>query len=239
MSEGPNQEKYQGSEGKPVKLHSKFHDYYDSALRFGQSDRHFVRETKEFCGWSDKDYRVHPPLSNTAFSFDVYFGVIVFCGKVYPFALKWNFGDEREIVYSPEKILERDDLSANRGWPTPSKDSVRAWFEREQYGDDFCAVFKRNNAKLVQEALRRRVAYYSIVEASRYGTDGAELTEYPSLKSLQFYRVMDPMTCLQEIELFLNNDLAPLDKPPVWPVPDKIKAESHGFDRFSFRKGKA
>lgn len=220
-----------------MKLHSKFSDYYDSALRFGQSDRHFVRETKEFPNWRDKDYCVHPPLSK-GLEFEVYFGVMVFCGKVYPFALKWNFGGEREIIYSPEKILERDDLSANRGWPTPSKDSVRAWFSQESFGGGFCAVFKRDNAKLVREALRRRVAYYSIAETSRYGTDGADLTEYPSLKSFQFFRVMPPIQCLQEIELFLGNDLAPLDKPPVWPVPDKIKAESHGFDKFSFRTPK-
>lgn len=221
-----------------MKIHSKFHDYYDSALRFGQSDRHFVRETKEARDWRDKDYRVHPPL-NISCKLDIYFGVIVFCGKVFPFAYLWNFGGENEIAYSPDKIVELDGLTVNRGWPTPSKDSVRAWFSQEQFGDDFCAVFKRNNAKLAQEALRRRVAYYSLLATSRYGDDGLVLTEYPFLKSLQFFRVMDPMTCLQEIELFLNNDLAPLDKPPIWPVPDKIKAESHGFDKFSFRKGKS
>lgn len=169
----------------------------------------------------------------------MYFGVLVFCGKVIPFAYIWRVCGENEVVYSADKVLELGNLSANRGWPTPSKDSVRAWFEREQFGDDFWAVFKRNNAKLLQEALRRRVAYYSLLTTTRYGDDGMVLTEYPFLKSLQFFRVMPPIQCLQEIELFLNNDLAPLDKPPVWPVPDKIKAESHGFDKFSFREGKA
>ena len=82
-----------------MKLHSKFHDYYDSALRYGQSDRHFVRETKELPNWFDRDYRVHPPL-NISCKLDVYFGVVVFCGKVYPFAYLWNFGGGKYLGLS-------------------------------------------------------------------------------------------------------------------------------------------
>jgi len=57
----------------------------------------------------------------------------------------------------------------------------------------------------------------------------------PCLKKYQFYKVMEPMTIYQKIQQFIGGVLSSPEKDP-WPINDKLKAESHGFDKWSFRK---
>lgn len=54
------------------------------------------------------------------------------------------------------------------------------------------------------------------------------------LKDYQFYRVFDANSAYQEISMYLSNLCFP--EPHINPVPDEINAESHGFNKFSFRK---
>ena len=56
------------------------------------------------------------------------------------------------------------------------------------------------------------------------------------LQDLQFFRVFDPIMAYQRVEMFVGNRLFKRDCPRIDPVPDKVKAESHGFNKFSFRK---
>ena len=48
---------------------------------------------------------------------------------------------------------------------------------------------------------------------------------------------MNPYQAAQEIEMFMRNNFGKQD--PIMPVgDDKVVAESKGFDKYSFRKGK-
>ena len=58
----------------------------------------------------------------------------------------------------------------------------------------------------------------------------------PILSDIGFTKVLNPFVAFQELERFIANDLAPRDIRMDQPVPDKINAESHGFDKMSFRK---
>ena len=63
----------------------------------------------------------------------------------------------------------------------------------------------------------------------------------PRLADISFHKVVDAFAAFQEIERFLANDLAPRDVKRDKsikdnPIPDKINAESHGFDQHSFRQ---
>jgi hypothetical protein len=51
---------------------------------------------------------------------------------------------------------------------------------------------------------------------------------------LEFYRVFDPYQAYQEVAMWLSNQAVPIK--PIPEMSDEIKAESKGFNKFSFRK---
>ena len=58
----------------------------------------------------------------------------------------------------------------------------------------------------------------------------------PCLSNIQFHRHVDPFSAFLSLEQYVSNQMAPKDSRMDQPVPDKINAESHGFDKASFRK---
>jgi len=63
----------------------------------------------------------------------------------------------------------------------------------------------------------------------------------PILLSLQINKVLDPFLAFCDIERYLTNELAPKDfkrdlSVVEKEIPDKLKVQSHGFDKHSFRK---
>ena len=56
-----------------------------------------------------------------------------------------------------------------------------------------------------------------------------------NLKKLEFGKVMDANQCIQNVETFVSNQLVS-DQMPMNPISDKLKAETHGFNKYSFRK---
>ena len=58
----------------------------------------------------------------------------------------------------------------------------------------------------------------------------------PILDAIDFSNRIDSFEAFQCLERYLSNELAPRDGRMDKPIPDKIKAESKGFDKFSFRK---
>lgn len=63
----------------------------------------------------------------------------------------------------------------------------------------------------------------------------------PILSAIGLQKVLDPFSAFRDIERYLANELTPKDLKRDMSVieqaiPDKIKAESHGFDKHSFRK---
>lgn len=55
----------------------------------------------------------------------------------------------------------------------------------------------------------------------------------PVLRTLEFYKAMNPVTAFQEISMFIGNFLLKKDKPQ--PIPDKYLISEKGFDEHSFR----
>ena len=55
-----------------------------------------------------------------------------------------------------------------------------------------------------------------------------------SLKDYEFFRVVEPYTAFQEIQMFMSNLAVPLK--PIPEIPDKIMVDIKGFDKWSFRK---
>jgi len=66
--------------------------------------------------------------------------------------------------------------------------------------------------------------------------EGLNVIVNPILSSINFHKAIDAFSAFNELERFWTNEMAPKDSRMDQPVPDKINAESHGFDQFSFRK---
>jgi hypothetical protein len=60
------------------------------------------------------------------------------------------------------------------------------------------------------------------------------LTYNAMLKPFEFFKVFDPAHAYQEILMFMNNLAVPMK--PIPEMDDVTKAESKGFDKYSFRK---
>lgn len=236
-----------------MKLHSKFRDFYDSSLRFGSSDRHFVRDTVEFEIENSQTFHrevwVHSKATDwygdSVLSRCLQFRLLVFCGKVIPFVSFYRgFGESEGGVWSFESLAAMlpEVLDYDNG--EVSAKSIKAWFETPSYK----SVFDYNPKFFTDILLKRRIAYYVAGEVVPRKLPNGEFSrvafyrqgvQYPLLKGLEFQKTMNPFLCFQDIEMFLNNDIALPDSPRILPVPDKIKAESHGFDKYSFRKAKS
>jgi len=79
-----------------------------------------------------------------------------------------------------------------------------------------------------------KVAYFNV----NFDWKDNKIELYPILADYQFFRVFDIFATYQALEYYLCNILVAPDDPYIEPVSDKIKAESKGFDKFSFRKEK-
>jgi len=79
---------------------------------------------------------------------------------------------------------------------------------------------------------------YSDKHIPEITTAESYLVVNPFLKNLDFFRVMDSFTAMQEIHMYLNGTLSS-QVDPVMPVgSDEVLAASKGFDKYSFRKPK-
>ena len=68
----------------------------------------------------------------------------------------------------------------------------------------------------------------------RGGRDKRFIVFNPVLADYQFYRVFDAPRAWQEITMYMGNMCFPEVEPN--PISDELKAETHGFNKFSFRK---
>jgi hypothetical protein len=57
----------------------------------------------------------------------------------------------------------------------------------------------------------------------------------PLLRKYNFEQVKDPYSAWQEISQFLGSELA-TQRDPNPPIPDELRAQAKGFDKWSFRK---
>lgn len=197
-------------------------------------------------------------------SYDISNGLIGFCGKIYPY-IRFRNGESRvndesniEFLYTLESFQKAIEII--RTYRAPG----RYYFEgydllsstgtasKRWYNQQFNDIYNplrfglSGNEKLLDPKdlfLKYRVPYFAIHAVERFAANKREfpykIVLNPCLKDYMFYRVFDAYSAFQEIEMFLNNQIVNPDNPHIDPVPDHIKAESHGFNSESFRKPKS
>jgi hypothetical protein len=180
------------------------------------------------------------------------FGIIGFCGNIYPYIkiieidkdIPYTNSIENYVYSLPDfiKVLKgyKDSklkyVNSSKTLCTDFYKIIEDWLENNKI-ERWRESFELDDCKdLINIFTDHNVAYFNLCCERVPYMDNVQL--YPVLANYQFFRVMDIFSTYQTLESYLCNILVAPDDPYIEPVSDKIKAESKGFDKFSFRKEK-
>jgi hypothetical protein len=244
-----------------MRIVSKFRDYYDSAQGYGADPKlAYIRETKELTlkepYWSQRMgpddrklnaamnwFRDKLPPSYTYYDR----GVVGFCGKAYPFYRAVRYTDEpmtvtaKKTLYSFDAIIHYLETT-----PTFRPAEVREQIAQlkstkyHRYSGNLNAAHwkvyqEKFNPVLPDDVFRQ---FNAPVVAFWENVGGTPmLVINPILREYDFASQVDPYRAFQELSMYVGNNLV-TQKDPNPPIPDDLKAQSKGFDEWSFRRHK-
>jgi hypothetical protein len=248
-----------------MKISSNFHDYYDSLRAMDQDDDPlYVRLRKEYPLNDNPYYGSRVQLTTTPQDrqhgnqirgYTVHVGgngqwwkssVIGFCGRVYPF-ITIGIGKNAKHAFTPQRALkliqQYEDLS----------DMPRHFSEIKREKQGLLQLLNRplsnyynhfqfaqwanllNNNQIGDTIFRHFKSPVLLVE--EIGLVPTLITN-PILRQCDFVQVLTPQQVYQELSMFIGNNLADVNRVPPRPISDKLKAESKGFDKWSFKNTK-
>jgi hypothetical protein len=220
----------------------KFHDYYDVGMSAGIDKTIIYRRitsklmnTKipEFKEIMDRNYGY--TLSNGYPFIDVTFGILGFCGKLYPLYI---INNENVFATIPKMMVYVSQKVSSSGPRASSimKKIITAFYKVNNYNgqSDYTRtlsfssyVMKLNKPELFFRFNAPIFQYYCFEKA--YG-----VIINPQLKDTGFSSLMDPWTAFQELSMFVGGVLCqPKDVPQI--IDDKVLRDSKGFDDMSFK----
>lgn len=224
-----------------MRIISKFHDYYDSVMIYGQ-DKTVVyqREEKKIfdAKIKTKDLELYSVsigyYKNSIWerSFDPF--IIVFCGKVY-----YTFYFEGQYFYSYEPlekiILDTKDnkfiKAFYEGWRSIPK-TLKELFEKSGKQESNLNLELNCPIILIKEFEKDP---YSYLSKNKNIQIIKRMVLNPILREIEFFKIKDAFSTFQELSMFVSGILTKPEKEmPI--IPDKLKLQSKGFDEWSFRK---
>lgn len=241
-----------------MKLISKFHDYYDTAIVYGiDSNIIYIRKMQDYDEKSKifdnvKDVIKEPTFFNKTTYKNIVidnFIYIFFCGKVYP-CIEIMIEDNRkgyshnnitEYCYDlsyMEKILRKFKINI----PSKRIRKIGRYGAPSYYNKNFNKEFFKNvfNDTLLNEneILDLHFTLDTPVFLLKKWMNGeGRLIINPQLKKYCFYRNMDAFAAFQEISMFISGVMGG-KSPKMIEISDDDRIAKHGFDKYSFRKGK-
>jgi hypothetical protein len=211
-----------------MRIISDQRDYYDCVQALGQDQSLiYVRKPYVEIITAFEDY--FDDLGRTWFGDslikDRY--VIGFCGKVYPLlrldtSLCYSLVEVDHFVetHFNKKLVDRYYAKPKTYW--------RETWRRHRHS---------NYAKFFQTAKQHAEKYSHLFKepifVARVGHE-TKITYNACLRKLEFYRVIDPYTTFQELQVYLGGLASP--EKPIPRIGDKTMASCKGFDKWSFRK---
>lgn len=239
-------------------IRSNFHDYYDVVQREGQDyDLIYFRFPKELeaekcpvqsrlIGDYDEKWRRNDGPQCQSY-------IVGFCGKIYPILKMEVLSAEpvfciniEDIDAFADKYLDKHAIKkyykgvAKHRWQRnfshyqPTRNYYIKYFEEiaeEQnryqslFFEDRCPTFVCTTDTRMYNPPNGGGAYRSKIRI---------LTWNAPLKDIEFYRIIDPYTAFQEINMFLSGLASPEKVIPE--IDDKTMRDIKGFDKWSFRK---
>ena len=235
-----------------MRIISKFHDYYDSAMGFGQDPglvyrRDMKVQVIESRLWPGPE-TVLSALVGKPWPYDwsraLRSSLIGFCGRFYwmcykhPLVVGLDVTTNKEVWLTDGQILEietvLEDYRRESAWMT------RRFGTREERVARTLSTVREAIASLPREesifrALNAPVFLATCSDPSWDHGFEVEITTNPRLATLGFQHVLDPFSAFQEIAMFLGSALATEDQAPRTVGDDRTIASAKGFDDQSFR----
>ncbi|MEO7453720.1 MAG: hypothetical protein ABIV13_03035, partial [Fimbriimonadales bacterium] len=234
-----------------MRIISKFHDYYDSAMGYGQDPAliyNRVTEEVNVTSWL-WDRRIIDLLEcRTHYVRPV---ALAFCGKIYPIwpdqltKLDHEFlsnDSSRDCTLAVEGLVKQAQTALaghKRFW------QVRRDFDKHidsesrsvSYAHKKSQQFRATN---IDDRIFRDLNCPSFVVLDvrtwrHTRTFSGRIVKNPRLATLGFQKEMDAFTAFQEIAMFLGSNLAAEPIAPDTVGDDELIARSKGFDEQSFR----
>jgi hypothetical protein len=221
---------------------SDFHDYYDVGMQNGiDKQLPYRRFQQEVC------VTVQEPKNNWMWSryrrerYKWSFYVIGFAGKVYP-AIHYFLGADSEPTFCYDYDQLDDpfydyyvDAYNYYYWKPNSTKKLEGKYRREAF-----KVIKKYFNDIFTTYKDRWLGLFEQYQTAIFiGNDlkGGIVTLNGNLSQYRFQKVLPPMQAYQELSMYVGSYLTkPVIEEP--PISDAVKAEIHGFDKFSFRKEK-
>jgi len=242
-----------------MRIVSSFKDYYDIGLTYGIDPKCvYVRETRELenprpdhnkAPTSDQLALIPLLIKGNSVPYDggsgIDGGIVAFCGHVYPF---WSHGEI--VAFSLPKLADL----VNKDPTVPLEDKKRivsvVQFVLDpkirhtiRHSGRFYAYgishysFKKWQQEFKPEIEDEVFRYFNtpIMLVEHNSNHQPKVTINPRLNKLGFASVIDPYKAFQELSMYIGNNLVN-QKDPNPPISDILKAETHGFNKWSFRK---
>ena len=244
-----------------MRIFSKFHDYYDTAIGYGVDKTiTYSRKTthhewdsdiggivKSRLGdWSLSTWpHFEPtPFNNWGESKNISIGntvVVIFCGKQYVgIELKKSGAitglDVSEICYNTDQV-DRFFKNNKSVLPKKAKKNKKYWREglTAKGFDLFWEKWNKDQDKNLIYLHFEVDAPVITVSHDKNLSGGGEISVNPCLKDIQFYRCVDGFTAFQELSMFIGGIMGG-KSPKMVEISDKDRIAMRGFDKWSFRK---
>jgi hypothetical protein len=210
-----------------MRIISKFHDYYDSAMGYGVDmtqvlvrKNEIISNTSGIVLRSDIDF----------FRNSLKMIIVGFCGKYYIIFSMKEASVFHDTLYfsSKEEVLnfvdnfDGKDYRFHNEIKEKTKKKILSVYQRYQIPDSDDNFFKLQCPVFL--------AYYDNYERK------IKIEKWPVLKDINFQKIKDPFTCFQEINQYAFGVLGCNEK-DVAQVGEKDRYEQRGFDqKYGFRK---
>ena len=247
-----------------MRIISKFQDYYDSALAFGHDEHVVferfetsldMRERRPmFSGTQTDTYPkeyafMKPTLSargsgnRKGFEFEMIPITVAFCGKVYGGIkvsyCKGSMGEwSSTFAYD---FTSYTDLLKKYGIKFNERQDNRRWsWEPDIHGsvlceDDVKPYFARAGEDHVTFFAGKRKPIAICEKAENSGSSKNHLLRFNApLSGVEFYKVLDPYTAFQELDMFIGGIMS-REENPMAGISDEDLRDKKGFDKMSFK----
>lgn len=230
-----------------MKIISKFKDYYDSVShQYLDREILYIRDSATLNFERSQIPRVDRFRVNNKVSQEEWilsFEVIGFCGELYPVILATSTNKGRETrskcfgFYSIDdlgKFLEANNITISE------KRKYRLYTSRDfgysQTLEDIKRFFQASaEFESLKDLFQKHNTPAFVYRRNDIGSNGFVTVINPMLKNYSFSKMKDPFTAHQDLYQFVGGYLNQPEKTTV-ELSDKMRAEKHGFDKWSFRK---
>lgn len=212
-----------------MRIINSFKDYYDKAMAFDNSERPlWLRKTTTLEKVPESLRAILPTLMTSREAYEACYCIVGCCGKFY-LVLLTDLEDYWKYVY--KYSLKSKDLLEEIHNQTRANEFTHLHFNQFAITQIAEQLSKLQNDKIFQDLGTPLFCLYCRTMSSRFDWTLTLNDRLPE----NFRALKDPFTLFQEIESYLENQLAQQPTPPIERTQELIR-DSKGFNKNSFKR---